>query len=70
MAEIKESKVEKNNETDARELANNYFAKALAATEEKNYNNAIEFFTKATELSPDVPAGYLNLAVLNYRIKK
>ena len=75
LADTKETEVEtsttkKSNETDERELANKYFAKALAATEKKNYNSAIEYFTKTTELSPNVPAGYLNLAVLNYRIKQ
>ncbi len=49
--------------------ASQYFARAIAASEQKEYHKAIEYFTRITELSPDEPRSYYNLAILYYRLK-
>ncbi len=46
-----------------------YFALGLAAAEQESYHRAIENFTKVTELLPDAPASYLNLANLYLKLK-
>ena len=46
-----------------------YFALGLAATEQESYHKAIENFTKVTELLPEAPASYLNLANLYLKLK-
>ncbi|MGD2270163.1 MAG: tetratricopeptide repeat protein [Desulfobacterales bacterium] len=46
-----------------------YFALGLAAAEQESYHKAIENFTKVTELLPDAPASYLNLANLYLKLK-
>ena len=40
------------------------FAMGLAASERKEYHQAIEYFTKVTELLPDASPSFLNLANL------
>ncbi|UCH21954.1 MAG: tetratricopeptide repeat protein [Deltaproteobacteria bacterium] len=46
-----------------------YFALGLAAAEQESYHKAIQNFTKVTELLPDAPASYLNLANLYLKLK-
>jgi tetratricopeptide (TPR) repeat protein len=46
-----------------------YFALGLAAAEQESYHKAIENFTKVTELLPEAPASYLNLANLYLKLK-
>jgi tetratricopeptide (TPR) repeat protein len=46
-----------------------YFALGLAAAEQESYHRAIENFTKVTELLPEAPASYLNLANLYLKLK-
>jgi tetratricopeptide (TPR) repeat protein len=46
-----------------------YFALGLAAAEQESYYKAIQNFTKVTELLPDAPASYLNLANLYLKLK-
>ena len=53
-----------------RDIANEYFDLGLAATEKKKFTEAFDHFKKAVELAPDIPAGYLNLAVISYRHKE
>jgi tetratricopeptide (TPR) repeat protein len=45
------------------------FALGLAASEKKEYLKAIRYFKKFTELLPNDPRGYYNLAVVSYRLK-
>jgi tetratricopeptide (TPR) repeat protein len=45
------------------------FSLGLAASEKKEYLKAIRYFKKFTELSPQDPRGYYNLAVVSYRLK-
>jgi tetratricopeptide (TPR) repeat protein len=46
-----------------------YFALGLAAAEQESYHKAIQNFTKVTELLPEAPASYLNLANLYLKLK-
>ena len=46
-----------------------YFSSGMAASERKDYHKAIECFTKITEIVPDEPRSYYNLAILYYRLK-
>jgi tetratricopeptide (TPR) repeat protein len=46
-----------------------YFALGLAASDQKEYLKAIQYFTKFTNLSPEDPRGFYNLAVVSYRLK-
>ncbi len=50
--------------------ARKYMTLGVKAAEQKDYNKAVEHFTKAVEILPDNPAGFFNLAVLNYRLKE
>ncbi len=45
------------------------FSLGLAASEKKEYLRAIRYFKKFTDLSPQDPRGYYNLAVVSYRLK-
>lgn len=45
------------------------FSLGLAASEKKEYLKAIRYFKKFTDLSPEDPRGYYNLAVVSYRLK-
>ena len=51
---------------DARE----YMALGVKAAGQKDYQKAVEHFSKAVEILPDSAAGFCNLAVLNYRLKE
>jgi len=46
-----------------------YFALGLAASDQREYLKAIQYFTKFTNQSPEDPRGYYNLAVVSYRLK-
>ena len=46
-----------------------YFALGLAASDQREYLKAIQYFTKFTNLSPEDPRGFYNLAVVSYRLK-
>lgn len=46
---------------------NAYFRQAMEASRQKDYPAAIEYFTLITELSPDEPRAYYNLAILYFR---
>ncbi|MBW1643471.1 MAG: hypothetical protein JRJ76_11585, partial [Deltaproteobacteria bacterium] len=53
-----------------KEDARKYMTLGVKAAEQKDYNKAVEHFTKAVEILPDSAAGFCNLAVLNYRLKE
>jgi tetratricopeptide (TPR) repeat protein len=46
-----------------------YFTLGTQAAESKNYELAIEHFSRFIESAPDEPHAYYNLAVLHYRLK-
>jgi tetratricopeptide (TPR) repeat protein len=52
-----------------KDQVNEYIAQGLAAVDRKAYEKAIESFTKAFDLAPDLPRISLNLAILYYRLK-
>lgn len=56
-------------EIGAKEPSKDYFALAMAASERKEYSQAITHFNKFIAQTPDEPRGYYNLAVLHYRLK-
>lgn len=49
--------------------AKTYFTRGIKAFEQKKYQQAIENFTRVTELLPKAPRSFLRLAVLHYRLK-
>ncbi len=53
-----------------KEAAKKYFLRAITASGEKKYENAIRYFTKVIHLSPKAATSYINLAVLYYRMKE
>jgi tetratricopeptide (TPR) repeat protein len=48
---------------------NTHFSLGLQASERKDYHTAIGHFTKITEIAPEEPRSYYNLAILYYRLK-
>ena len=48
---------------------NEVFSLGLAASEKKEYLKAIRYFKHFTQLSPQDPRGFYNLAVVSYRLK-
>ena len=48
---------------------NEYFAMGLAASERQEFEQAIEYFTKVTEMIPNASSSFLNLANLFYNLK-
>jgi tetratricopeptide (TPR) repeat protein len=60
------AKPEASSETDT---AKEYFSQGLKAFEQKEYHNAIEYFTKVTELLPNARRSFTRLAALYYRLK-
>ena len=53
-----------------RDEARRYMAFGVEAAKHKHYHEAIEHFSKSVEFFPNNAAGFCNLAVLNYRLKK
>jgi tetratricopeptide (TPR) repeat protein len=49
--------------------AGEYFALGLAASDQREYLKAIQYFTKFTNMAPEDPRGFYNLAVVSYRLK-
>ena len=56
-------------ETEAEKPLVDYFALAMAASERKDYSEAIVQLNKFVEQTPDEARGYYNLAILHYRLK-
>ena len=51
------------------DMAKEYFSQGLKAFEQKEYHNAIDYFTKVTELLPNARRSFIRLAALYYRLK-
>jgi tetratricopeptide (TPR) repeat protein len=49
--------------------AKKYFTRGVKAFEQKQYQKAIEYFTRVTKLLPQAPRSFMRLAVLHYRLK-
>jgi tetratricopeptide (TPR) repeat protein len=69
---LSESQAEESTEDEGEsstETAKEYFSQGLKAFEQKEYHNAIEYFTKVTELLPNARRSFIRLAALYYRLK-
>jgi len=50
-------------------LINEYFNRGLSAAEKRKYDEAIDAFTKVTNLLPDAAPSFLNLAIVHFRMR-